>query len=263
MRLRILLILLIALVASGCSARAKLDVDVAANGSGVITVELRLDPDAAAAVPDLAEQLHKSDLEASGWKVSGPTKSGRDTVVKATRPFDDVGQANRLLAEVSGAGGVFRDLQLTQQRSLARVNTQFSGTIDLSDGLAVFGDSTLQTRTGFPLGFDVGEAQRALAVDPQRSFPVEVVVHLPGGQRESTPTIGENGEWQGAYGKAVNVSARANGWNVWPITFLVLAGLSALSAFAVMVLWPKYRPRHRAKNSGVRAKDLLQSRSED
>ena len=78
------------LVLAGCQVKVLVDTKVNRDGSGTITVSVGLDEAALAQVGDLRSQLRVSDLEAAGWKVTGPAhEADGDTWVRASKSFAD------------------------------------------------------------------------------------------------------------------------------------------------------------------------------
>ena len=100
--LAVLVGLVVALLA-GCNTTAIVRVDVKPNGSGSVTVDVSLDPEAAAKVGDLSKVVQFADLRKAGWKIEGPRAAQgqpKGTVtVSVSRPFANVDQANKILAE--------------------------------------------------------------------------------------------------------------------------------------------------------------------
>ena len=77
---------LLVLVLTGCRVDATTRVEVAEDGSGIVTVEVVLDQEAADRVPDLAEQLRVRDLRRTGWEVTGPEPAAGGGCLLYTSP---------------------------------------------------------------------------------------------------------------------------------------------------------------------------------
>lgn len=151
------------LLLAGCRADVSTDVTLRADGSGVVTTRVVLDAEAVAKVGDLRALLQLDDLRKAGWKVDGPgpattvlraaagTATGgsapapRSVAVVASHPFRNVAQANALIASLSGPHGPYRGVSLTRSSGFAGAKLGAKGTIDLSSGLATFGDGALTT----------------------------------------------------------------------------------------------------------------------
>jgi hypothetical protein len=247
------LIGLLLIVATGCQARTSVEIDVESNGSGSVAVTMRLDEDAAAAVPRLAEQLRTSDLQSAGWNIDGPDQDDAgETVIIATHHFGNAGEANVLLRQLTGETGPLSSLQMTQTKSFTSIDVEVAGVADLTRGIESFGDEQLKQRVGTALGFDPAEVTRSLGVDWAKTFPIDVTVDLPGGKTANAQLV---------YGSATPVSAAASATNVWALTFSAFSVLLLLGAVLSAILWKsgKYRPKHRKKvgGGGIRARDLL------
>ena len=180
MRLLVACVAAVALVAlSGCQASTQIAGAEAANGTGVVRVTITLDPSALAALGGqtaLAAQLQDADLVAAGWAITGPRAGPASaTVVIAAHAFASPAEASTLVEELAGSGAAsqrpFR-LTLVQRRNFWRTDTTLTGTVDLTCGLACFGDSGAHPRPGV---YDRGESGPA---DPRRRSATGPGVHL-------------------------------------------------------------------------------------
>ena len=121
------------MLAAACQVRTEVAIDVADDGSGTVTVSVGLDPDAVTQVPDLSSELRLDDLRATGWDISGPdVEADGLTWVRATKPFGTAEEAGAVLAEIAGDDGPFQDFAVTRDRSFARTEYGFEGTVDFS-----------------------------------------------------------------------------------------------------------------------------------
>jgi len=187
---RALLLLAVLGLLAGCRVDATTRVEVADDGSGTVTVEVVLDQEAADRIPDLEEQLRVRDLRRTGWTITGPEPvDGGGVSITATKPFGDPEQLAVVLDELGGNRGPLRDPSLSRERGFGTISYDFSGTLDLSRGIATFSDRQLaQLLDGFPIGQDEAALEEELGA-PLRdltSFTFEVV--LPDGDRTSTTT---------------------------------------------------------------------------
>jgi hypothetical protein len=240
-----------------------LQVNVNSNGTGTIAVVATLDSEAVQAVPDLANQLQTGDLVEAGWSVEGPSDSDNGSkTVRVSHDFDSPEEATALLRRLSGNGPPFVDFQLTQERSLTHVESSLTGKVDLQQGISSYGDLGLTQSLGSRLGFDPGELERSLGVDWASTFPLDVVVQLPGGKVERTPATENGNAWHAEYGEVLTLSATASGANSRPLVFFALSGLCLIGCVLVLFAWKsgKYRPQH--KKNGMRARDLLKQQGE-
>jgi hypothetical protein len=200
------------LLLTGCQVKATVGVHAEADGSGRVEVIVVLDRAAVARVPDL--ELRTDDLARAGWEIEGPTRQARGGLrIGAKRRFRSPAEAERLIAQVSGAGGVLEGFALERERSFLRTRMRLTGTLDLTDGVARFSDSDLAERLGGqPLGL---EPAQLTAVD--EALRVEVVGDLPG----------KRATWQAKAGERVRLVAEGEQLNLGGILFAVLAVLCA------------------------------------
>ena len=202
------------MVLAGCQVRSTVVIDAGADGSGEVEVRVVLDRDAAARVPDL--DVRVDDLVRAGWDVEPLRRQpGGGLSVAARHDFRSPAEADRLLDQVSGEGGVLQGFRLDRDRTFLETRTRLSGVIDLTGGVARFSDSDLAERLGgLPLGVDpagLAPLDEALRLD--------VVAELPGG----------TSRWEARPGDQVPVAAVAEQWNVASIVLALLALLCAVA----------------------------------
>ena len=211
-------------------------VDAAAGGGGTVRVAVGLDRQAVRRLPDLADQLEVDDLRRAGWEITGPAREadGR-TWVRASKPFGSPEEAARVVAEVAGPQGPFRDFRLVRRTSFLKTTTEFSGVVDLGPGLESFGDDELRARLGgTSLGADVAELERQLGAALDRVFRIRVSARLPGSIESNAPAEADNGAvWAPRLGERVVLDATGESWNLRP---LVLGGVALISGGACVAL---------------------------
>lgn len=239
-RLLALVAALIVLLLSACQATVQVGIDAHGDGSGTITVTARLDAEAAASVPHLAQELRTSDLVKAGWRVDGPKAApGGGVVVSASKPFRNSAEAAAVVAELSGPSGPFHDLRIERRQSLFSTRTTFRGTVDLTCGLHCFADPQLQQDLGgADLGLDPAKLQADAGVILNRLFTFEVAVRLPGSvQSSNAPAQAGNGaQWRPNLGDKAVLTATAHAWNTTHILLAVVLGLLALATAVVLPL---------------------------
>ncbi|HVF33400.1 MAG TPA: hypothetical protein VM933_10225 [Acidimicrobiales bacterium] len=255
---RIFAVALATAVATGaCRVDVRVGLDSAPDGTGTVRAEANLDADAvtelvgqAAGDPDEvdpATRLRVDDLRAAGWAVEGPTQTARGGLeVVATHDYGDEAEAERLLAEVGGDRGPFRDVALTQRRGFFRTSTAFRGTIDLTAGLGTFTDAELreglEATDEAPLGITPQQLEARLGESIGEMFGLEVAVRLPGGR--------DDARWRPAIGDRVTITADGEQWNVANIGALVVATLSGLALIWRVSRRVRRRPRRRGQRPG-------------
>jgi hypothetical protein len=227
---------LAALVLPACQVTTSVGVDARSNGSGEVRAVVTLDKDAAGQVPDLGAKLRVADLRAAGWRVDGPTATADGGLtVSARKPFATPAEASTVIEQLSGSTGPFQAFKLRRTRSFAKTRLGFTGTVDLSKGLASFSDPTLRSRLGgSDLGFDPSQLQSRLGQALARVFPVKVSVRMPGTVTSNAPLRAGNGaQWSPTFGERVTLTAASEQWNTGN---LAAAAVSVAAGLALLVL---------------------------
>lgn len=178
MRMRILLALMTALLCSACRADLLLDITSFDDGSGEVVVQLDVDADAVAAVPELADGARLDDIEAGGWTLEREDLGG-GARYRATKPFGSAAALGGVVSEIDG-GIVFSDAELDVTQGDDRVEYQLRVGVDPDVDPAELSDAELTgLLAGDPLG---GRADELAAADvrvtvrastPGSSNPVE------------------------------------------------------------------------------------------
>ena len=68
--------------------------------------------------------------------------------MRAHHDFADADEANQVLAQLSGPDGPYEGLVITRTAGLLSTTTELKGTMDLSAGVAMFGDPQLTETLG-------------------------------------------------------------------------------------------------------------------
>lgn len=139
------------LVAAACRAEVDVTVQVADDGSGVVTTEVLLDAETTEGLADLDEgaTLLLNDLAVAGWDVIPPlTDDNGETRIVATKAFGTPEQFSEVMDDLTGPDGIFQDFGLTRTQTFGRVDYQLNGTVDPTGGFDSFGDEALTTALG-------------------------------------------------------------------------------------------------------------------
>ena len=214
------------LLAAGCRVDTTARVVVNEDGSGTVTVEVVLDQEAADRIPDLAEQLRIRDLRRTGWTVTGPETTAAGVTITASKDFFEPDQLATVLAEIGGRRGPVLDASLERERSFGTTSYEFTGTLDLSRGIATFSDRPLtQLLDGFPVGQDVEALEEELGapLSELTSFTFEIV--LPEGEDTLTFTYETT---LGSPPVLMSASTEERNWQVF--------GLAAGAVVALLLL---------------------------
>ncbi|MBL8777235.1 MAG: hypothetical protein JNK12_14935 [Acidimicrobiales bacterium] len=228
-------------VLAGCQVDAHVDVTMAEDGSGAVEVTVTLDEDAAARVPNLAEDLRVRDLEATGWEVTGPTDTEGGVEIVARKPFANAEQGREVLREIGGRGGLLRALTLRRDHTFAETSWAFGGTLDLSAGLATFSDEDLEAVLGSDtFGQDQASLEEQLGEPLADTMSVTVSATLPEGDftTDGEATGASSATWTADLGDdPVRMAAESSERDT---TVLALAAVSA-GALVLLVLLLLFR----------------------
>lgn len=222
--LRLAAVALATVILSACRVEARVDLAVAADGSGRVTVDVTLDRDAVAAVGDLAGLLRVADLEASGWKIEGPFEVGTSGAwqVRAAKDFSSEDEGEAVLAEV---GAPFAGLDIERTRTFFTTHTEVRGVVDLTAGLDAFSDAELAAALGgLPFGVDQAALERHLGGPAADAVGVGLTIRLPGDDAATTVTP--------RLGELAAVEASSSRINRVNITFAIAAFLFAAALVA-------------------------------
>jgi hypothetical protein len=246
------------LALTGCQVHTQISVNETRPGQGVVRVSVSLDRSALAAIggaPALAAQLQDADLRAAGWTVTGPVPGpGSTTVVSASHPFTSPAEASALVAELAGSGPAgsrpFR-LSLTQRNGFWRSDTALTGTVDLSCGVACFGDSALTAALGFPTGVNPRSVAAAAGEQPEQVFTFSVDARLRGSLVNTNAVSRPDGslQWTPRLGQRLELTAATRTWRSGRILAVsVASGVLVLLALGLAGWWWRRRRRRRGQH---------------
>jgi hypothetical protein len=191
-----LLLAALAIVATACQVAVGVTIDVAADGSGMVGVEVILDAEAAARLGDPSAAVQLDDLREAGWTVDEPARADDGSVLfSGRREFADPDQLALVLAEVGGTDGVFDGIQLEVEDRFGRAEYRFAATVNLSGSLEQFSDPALtEALGGQPLARNPEELAAA-GDDNPGSATLTVSVALPGDPRTTGSVDGGRATW--------------------------------------------------------------------
>lgn len=130
------------LLLAGCRIDITTSIDVANNGSGVITVNVSADAATVEAAPELTESLNLDDLRRAGWDATVQAdRPDGGLLVVLTHSFTTTDQATAILAQLSGTDGPLRELALSRTGGMNDATFEFEGLGGLPQGLAGFADA--------------------------------------------------------------------------------------------------------------------------
>lgn len=202
-------LLLVLLALGACRAEALVELEVNENGVGRMAATVTLDEAAAEKVGDLAEFIAADDLKAAGWRVEASADR-----VSINRPVNGPADINAAFDELTGPDGPFGALEFRRDQGFVSTRTALSGRVDLTAGLAAFGDAGLTEITGSATGVDAPASVLGLTLAVQ--LPGEEKVNVASGRASWPLPVGETTEvraesvdvnWLGLGAAAVAVGA--------------------------------------------------------
>lgn len=232
------LVAIVALATTACQVTIAAGIDVGRDGSGRVTAGVGLDADALEELGDPATALRVDDLRRAGWQVEGPRREDDGlTWVRAAKRFADAEEAAAVTAELSGPDGPFRDFRIVRTKSLLRTKTTFTGTVDLSNGMAGLSDPELAAALDdVELGLDLEGLRRRFGDDLGRTVEVQVTAGLPGEVTTNAPTRdGRRALWSPEMGQTVQMEASSEALRVHP-ALAIAAGVAVLVVAGLLVV---------------------------
>lgn len=237
----------LSVLTGACRVDVEVGIEAGPTGGGEVRVAATLDADAVAQLggetPE--KRLALGDLTEAGWEVEGPTRlPGGGLQVEASHGFDDGEEARRLVEDVAGVDGPFRDVVLRQERTFLKTTSSFSAVADLTGGLGSFTDADLREALAGPEGAPLGVTDEQLAARfgaPVGSlFGLAVAVDLPGDATSNAPAATGGGAdvWTPALGQRVVLEATSERWNHANI---VAAAVCAMATVALAVVLGRRR----------------------
>ena len=202
----------------GCRADVEVAIEVDESGQGEVSVEVELDEAAAERIGDLSEFVASDDLRAAGWDVSAGERT-----LEVRKPVNSPADIDLAVAELSGPAGPFADLNFDRNVTFARTEVEVGGFVDLSEGMAAFGDEELRQLTGSVTGVDV----------PVDAVRLSLAVDLPGQETSNAP--GPGTRWALPMGAVTPINAESTDVNVLGLGGVAVAVLAALVLIAAAV----------------------------
>jgi len=135
------------LVVAACQVDVTVDLDVAADGGGMVAVQAAFDADANSSLGGIADQLRTGDAGRAGWDISTIDADDGDVVVTATKTVPDRDQWQAALDEIVGPG-VFNNVAVTTDDSFAKARQTLELELDTSQGWDLFSDNGVAAALG-------------------------------------------------------------------------------------------------------------------
>ena len=233
---RLLAFVVAVLALTACRIDTTVDVNVKADGTGVITLTAVADADVLAQAPGLADDLRFEDAIAAGWMLTPPaaTEAGGLKVV-LTHQFVTTEEATALLRSINGVGGPLHDVVLTRVVTRDDITTSLAGTLRVDGGIDAFADPDVLAAIG---GSPYADNIAATGLRPTDVVTFTFTASLPG--RSTTPPEGTAGG-----GKGLTWSVPVDGTSADLASTSVLAqgrppstwGTVATIALVALVAW--------------------------
>jgi hypothetical protein len=235
-----LVLVALAFVLAGCKVDATVTVTMEEDGSGVVALDVRLDPEAVKATEAdggaLEDRVRLTGLDEAGWKVGEwlRTPDGA-AALRMRKAFTSPEQLAGIVGELNGTDGPLRDFRAERDRGLLATAYEVTGVVDLAGiGTGITADSDLVGALTNQ-GVDVGAVDQSLLQQVRDSLTVKVVVELPDG----TATV------NGVAGQRTEVEADSSVRDNRRIVLVLVA--VALLVIAVIVFFGGSHSRRRAR----------------
>ncbi len=249
-----------ALLALGaCKVDVTVDVQVAADGSGTVTLTAIADAEVVAQAPGLAEDLRFDDAVAAGWTVDGPTATDDGGLrVVLTHPFATVAEATALLQSINGVSGPLQSITITQSDTDTQLTTFLTGSLRVDGQLQAFADSDLLGAIG---GSPYEQTIRDLGLAPTDAVSFTLKADLPG----KAVNDGSTTEWvaplDGTTLAVAATTAIAQGTTgIWPtvstVALVALIGWCLVATAFIVFVAKARRKRALAAATGYRPRPL-------
>jgi hypothetical protein len=179
------LVVAAALLCAGCKVDAVTTIRVDEDGSGAVSVRVRLDAAAVQVVErggrPLAESIVVADLREAGWRVSRwqPGDDGSASL-RLTHPFRDEAELAALLRRLGGRAGPLQEVELVRDRGFFQSKDGINLIADLRTlRTGVQDDEELAVRLA-AAGIDVAAVDSVLQEQLRRAFRLRVTLVVPG-----------------------------------------------------------------------------------
>ena len=192
---RLVILALSALALTACRLDVTVSVDMAADGTGDVTLVATADAELVQHVPDLVDDLRFEDAIANGWTVDGPTGVEEGGLsITLTHEFRSPEELANVLNSI---GPPLTDMKAARTPDAEQQTTNaIDGEMVLADGFATFADADLlQAVGGVPFAAEID----ASGLTPAQAMSFTFRVALPGeliSAETGTEVAGGVIEWQ-------------------------------------------------------------------
>jgi hypothetical protein len=177
------------LLLTACRVDVTIDVDMAENGSGELSVTVVADADVVVAAPGLAEDLRVDDLRVAGWSTEGAMPApGGALALTIVHPFDTPEQATALLSTLNGPTGPLQAISIQRIATISEISYSITGNGRLDGGLEAFADPDLLATVG---GTPYAEQIAASGASPIDTVGVVLRLRMPGTVQTTTGRLAD------------------------------------------------------------------------
>lgn len=177
------------LALGACKVDVTVHVQVAADGTGTVTLTAIADAAVVAQAPGLAEDLRFDDAAAAGWTVEGPTPTDDGGLkVILTHTFATVEEATALMQSINGVSGPLQNITITRTDTAEQLTTFLSGSLRVDGQLQAFADADILSAIG---GSPYADAILNAGVTASNAVTFTLLADLPG----DAVTAGSPTQW--------------------------------------------------------------------
>lgn len=189
----LLLVAILALVATACRVDADLEVEMAPDGTGSVTVNAVFDAAATEALDGLATEVFLGDVTDAGWTLNGPEVTDDGGVsISARKAVPSADALGPILDEILGPG-VFTNVELATVDNFGERTQTLSYELDLTSGWQLFADAALtQSLGGEPFGVPIDQLTDNRTLDDIIDLEVTSTLRAESGEPSTgiaTPTF--------------------------------------------------------------------------
>ncbi|MDE0268558.1 MAG: hypothetical protein OXI96_05925 [Acidimicrobiaceae bacterium] len=274
---------------TACRINTNIDIHVAGDGSGKVTVAVTADDDAVMAAPELISDLIVDDIIEAGWAppIIDPIPADGGVIITTFKKFDSAHQLQPILDEIAGPEAIFSNLKLEQDSSFGETRWNFRTTINPSPQLEVFSDAELaEILDGQFFGRPAEEIEAALKAS-EYFFELDLKLTLqadiltPDNADDTTPeeggvstltpneVAGRTARWHFTYGDpiaTISISSAANFNNPKIVRYVSIAAAIAFCVALLILVMARFMTvmsipkghrrratRHRERRAATRA----------
>jgi hypothetical protein len=224
---------------AACSVDATVTVHLDADGSGVVSVRVALDPAAVTAAEvaggKLETRVRLEDLEAAGWHVSPWRRRAGGAAITVSKSFDRPEQVAPIVRELNGPDGPLRGFAASRDASTFSTTWRARGAVDLRTVKPGIGGDPDLVAALQAKGVDPSVVDQRIAGRTLGALKVRVRTELPDTEPRQATAVP---------GRRAGVVSTADD-TAWDRILLLLAGLGTVGFAVVYLVTGERRSRRR------------------